>query len=78
MLARAMSMAAPAGLVIWLLAHYRCRRDEPFGPYGRVPLTPEGKFMGLDGVILTAFILGLPANEVVLPIAMMIYKARVA
>ena len=38
-------------------------------------LDPVGRFMGLDGVILAAFILGIPANEIVLPIAMMIYMS---
>ena len=36
-------------------------------------LNPLGEFMGLDGVILLAFILGSPANEIVLPIIIMTY-----
>ena len=39
-------------------------------------LDPMGKLMGLDGYILTAFILGLPANEIVLPIILMSYLAN--
>ena len=36
-------------------------------------LDPLGRFMGLDGVILIAFILGFPANEIVIPIIIMAY-----
>ena len=36
-------------------------------------LDPFGRLLGMDGVILTAFILGFPANEIVLPITMMAY-----
>ena len=39
-------------------------------------LDPLGRLMGMDGVILTAFILGLPANEIVLPIILMAYTAQ--
>lgn len=39
-------------------------------------IDPIGKFLGMDGVILLAFILGFPANETVIPIAMMIYMAE--
>ena len=74
-LARAMSVAAPAGLVIWLLAHTDAGGMSLLDHMAEF-LDPVGKFMGLDGVILTAFILGLPANEVVLPIAMMIYTGQ--
>ena len=51
------------------------RRDQPAfpdQPYFRSPWPPAG----MDGVILTAFILGLPANEIVLPIILMAYTAR--
>lgn len=64
--------AAPAGLIIWILAN--------IGIDGNSLLTivanffdPFAKIMGLDGYILTAFILGMPANEIVLPIILMSY-----
>ena len=73
-LGRAAAVAAPAGIVIWLmanvtvggatlLAHCTCFLD----PFARI--------FGLDGVILMAFILGLPANEIVVPIIIMAYSA---
>lgn len=76
-LARAIKVAAPAGLVIWLMAN--------IGIQGQSILTivanffdPFARLMGLDGYILTAFILGIPANEIVLPIILMCYlKANV-
>lgn len=71
-LARAVSVAAPAGMVIWILANIHVGGASLVAHMADF-LEPAGRFMGLDGVILTAFILGLPANEVVLPIAMMIY-----
>lgn len=74
-LGRAVVVAAPAGLFIWILANVQ------IGGTGLVMyvvnlLEPLGNFMGLDGVILTAFILGIPANEIVLPIVMMIYMSQ--
>ena len=39
-------------------------------------MDPAGRLMGMDGAILTAFILGLPANEIVIPITIMIYTAQ--
>ena len=35
-----------------------------------------GRLMGLDGILLTAFLLGFPANEIVLPIALMLYLSQ--
>ena len=71
-LGRAIVSAAPAGLIIWILANV--------GIDGTSLLTfvanffdPFAKIMGLDGYILTAFILGMPANEIVLPIILMSY-----
>ena len=71
-LGRAIVSAAPAGLIIWVLAN--------IGIEGNSLLTivanffdPFAKIMGLDGYILTAFILGMPANEIVLPIILMSY-----
>ena len=73
-LGRAALVAAPAGMLLWLLANCapggvsliaRCA----------AALDPVGHFFGMDGAILLAFLLGLPANETVLPILLMIYTA---
>lgn len=74
-LGRAISVAAPAGLIIWILANVNVGNIS-LVTYIVDFLEPLGQLMGLDGVILTAFILGLPANEIVLPIAMMIYMSQ--
>ena len=69
---RAVTVAAPAGLIIWVLANINiadttllCKIADVFDPVGH--------FIGLDGVMLLAFILGFPANEIVIPIALMAY-----
>jgi len=69
---RAMQTAAPAGAAIWILANI---------PYGDVNLAqaianwlqPFGYLLGLDGVILLAYIIAIPANEIVVPTMMMVY-----
>ena len=71
-LGRAISVAAPAGIVIWLFANITVG-DLTLLTYIANFLEPFAKLMGLDGYILTAFILGLPANEIVLPIILMSY-----
>ena len=72
MLGRAVSVAAPTGIVIWVLANVVVN-DISLLQYSADFLNPFAKLMGLDGYILTAFILGLPANEIVLPIILMCY-----
>lgn len=71
-LGRAISVAAPAGLVIWIMSNisisgysilYHCTTF----------LNPIAQVFGLDGTILMAFILGFPANEIVIPIIIMSY-----
>ncbi len=74
-LKRAVSVAAPAGLVIWLFANIEIGNVSILKHIADF-LDPFAKIMGLDGVILTAFILGLPANEIVIPIAVMIYMSQ--
>ncbi len=69
---RAVTVAAPAGMIIWLLANISIG-DKTLIMNITNFLDPFARLMGLDGVILTAFILGFPANEIVLPIALMIY-----
>ena len=72
-LGRAVTVAIPAGAVIWF-----CQTVEISGHtlmYGLTTLLePLGAVMGLSGVILAAFLLGIPANEIVLPIILMIYS----
>lgn len=71
-LGRAVAVAAPAGLVIWVLANVGINGVSLLSLIANF-LNPFAKLMGLDGYILTAFILGLPANEIVLPIILMCY-----
>lgn len=73
-LARAVSVAAPAGLIIWLMANITIENTTLL-TYVANFLDPLAKLMGLDGYILTAFILGFPANEIVFPIIIMSYLA---
>ena len=73
-LGRAAAVAAPAGMIIWIMAN-SFSGDISIIQRMAEFLDPLGRFMGMDGVILTAFILGIPANEIVLPIAMMIYMS---
>ena len=71
-LGRAISVAAPAGLVIWLFANIGINGESLLNLIANF-LNPFAQLMGLDGYILTAFILGIPANEIVLPIILMCY-----
>lgn len=71
-LSRALLVAAPAGLLIWILANLKVY-DTTLLTYCAEFLNPFAKLMGLDGVILLAFILGFPANEIVIPIIIMAY-----
>lgn len=71
-LGRAAAVAAPAGILIWVFANITAG-DKSIIMHMADFLEPFGSFIGLDGVILTAFILGIPANEIVMPIVMMIY-----
>lgn len=71
-LGRAISVAAPAGLVIWLFATLNINGMSLLSIIANF-LEPFANLMGLDGYILTAFILGIPANEIVLPIILMCY-----
>jgi ferrous iron transport protein B len=69
---RAMQTAAPAGAIIWILANI------PFGDANLARaiadwLNPFGLLLGLDGVIILAYIIAIPANEIVVPTMMMVY-----
>lgn len=71
---RAISVAAPAGLVIWIMANIQFGSESLFQAVTNF-IDPFARLMGLDGTILLAFILGLPANEIVIPIMIMGYMA---
>lgn len=71
-LARAISVAAPAGIVIWLLANIHIGNLSILSHIAAF-LNPFANLLGLDGYILAGFILGIPANEIVLPIILMGY-----
>lgn len=73
-LRRAVIVAIPAGIVIWILANIYVG-DISLLSYAAKILDPLGKLIGLDGFILLAFILGFPANEIVIPILIMSYMA---
>ena len=74
-LGRAAAVAAPAGMVTWLLANCPVEGGTLLSFLAEV-LDPIGTWFGLDGVLLLAFLLGLPANEIVLPIALMAYLSQ--
>ena len=71
-LLRAIVVAAPAGLVIWLLANITVNGASLLATISDF-LDPFGRIIGLDGVMLLAFILSFPANEITIPIALMTY-----
>ena len=73
-LGRAVLIAAPAGALIYLLANTFYGGSSLLLHLTRF-LDPIGRLLGMDGVLLTAFLLGFPANEIVLPIAVMCYTA---
>lgn len=74
-LGRAVSVAAPAGIVLWIFANVNIGNISILTMIANF-LEPFANLMGLDGYILTAFILGLPANEIVLPIILMCYMQK--
>ncbi len=73
-LGRAAAVAAPAGLIIWVLGTVQLDGTSLLMHCADF-LDPFAQFIGLDGVILLAFILGFPANEIVVPIMLMAYTA---
>jgi len=73
-LGRAIIVAAPAGLVIWIMANLNAG-DISLLQHCANFLDPFANLIGMDGIILMAFILGLPANEIVIPIIIMSYMA---
>jgi len=71
-LGRAAAVAAPAGLLIWVMANVTVG-DATLLARCAAALDPLARLLGMDGVILLAFILGFPANEIVIPIIIMAY-----
>ncbi|MBK8821261.1 MAG: ferrous iron transporter B [Anaerolineales bacterium] len=69
---RAMQTAAPAGALIWVLANIHLG-DSNLARIIADWLNPFGLLLGLDGVILLAYIIAIPANEIVVPTMMMVY-----
>ena len=74
-LGRAIAVAAPAGLLIWIMANVQLDGITLLAHFSGF-LDPFARLLGMDGVILMAFILGLPANEIVIPIIIMAYMAQ--
>lgn len=74
-LGRAAAVAAPAGAIIWILANISIGETSVLG-YITGFFDPLGRLIGLDGVIITAFLLGLPANEIVIPLIVMMYTQQ--
>jgi ferrous iron transport protein B len=74
-LKRAVLVAAPCGAITWLLANASFGGRTLLGEAAAL-LNPVGLMLGLDGVTLLAFILGFPANEIVIPIALMAYLSQ--
>lgn len=73
-LGRAAAVAAPAGIVIWILANISMGHVSLLAHCANF-LNPFASLIGLDGYILMAFILGFPANEIVVPVLIMSYMA---
>lgn len=74
-LGRAVAVAAPAGIMIWLMANIHIGEASILNICSDF-LDPFASLFGLDGTILMAFILGFPANEIVLPIIIMAYMSE--
>ncbi len=74
-LGRAIISAIPAGIILWLMANLRIDGITLLAHASRF-LDPFASLLGLDGVILIAFILGFPANEIVIPIIIMAYASK--
>lgn len=72
-LGRAISVSVPAGALIWILQNIVVGDMTLLSLFSNL-LEPLGSIMGLSGAILAAFLLGIPANEIVIPILLMYYS----
>ena len=68
---RALVMAAPAGAIIWLTSNIFIG-DTSIAGYMVNALNPLGLLFGLNGVILVAYIVAIPANEIIIPTILML------
>lgn len=73
-LGRAVAVAAPAGLALWLLGNIALDGLPALAKLSQV-LDPVGAWLGMNGAILLAFLLSFPANELLLPVCVMILSA---
>jgi len=73
-LARAVAVAAPAGIIIWIMANINVAGSSLLSHCATF-FDPFARLIGLDGYIIMAFLLGFPANEIVVPIIIMSYMA---
>lgn len=71
-LLRAIIVSIPAGIIIWIFTNVNIDNTSILNHFTNT-LDPFGKLIGLDGTIISSFILGIPANEIVIPIALMSY-----
>ena len=71
-LLRAIIVSIPAGIIIWIFTNVNIDNSSILNHFTNT-LDPFGKLIGLDGTIISSFILGIPANEIVIPIALMSY-----
>ena len=74
-LSRAIVISIPAGIIIWLLLNLSINSHNLIYYLTNI-INPFGNLIGLDGVILLSFILGFPANEIVIPVMLMIYLSN--
>lgn len=74
-LGRAIIVAAPSGLLIWFLANININNLSILNYLSNF-FNNFGIILGMDGVIILAFILGFPANEIVIPIMLMTYLSN--
>ncbi len=74
-LGRAIVVAAPAGIVLWVLGYCTFEGQTYLSMIANA-LDPIGKALGMDGVMMLAFLFGLPANEIVMPMALMVYLSQ--
>ncbi|MBQ7338554.1 MAG: ferrous iron transporter B [Clostridia bacterium] len=72
-LGRAVLVSAPAGALLWLLSHL-VLGDMTLLAHMVAAMEAPASYLGMDGVILTAFVLSLPANELFLPVVVMLYQ----
>ena len=73
-LGRAAAVAAPAGLVIWILSNATVGGSTLISIAAKF-LDAPGKLIGVDGAVICGLLLGFPANEIVLPLILMIYTS---